>query len=286
MLRDGKTIGTAPTKEMSPEEICRMIAGTDISNLYPKIDTNVGETMLEVNNFSGEGFNDISISVKRGEIVGLAGLVGAGRSELCRGIFGLDPIDQGVVKVKGEEVNIKNVRIALKHKIALLSENREEEGIFPDLSVASNTIMLNVKNAIKNMILRMPLMKNVTNEMVKKLNIVTFDPMEQAISELSGGNQQKVLFGRLLASKPEILILDEPTRGVDIGNKTEIHRIMGEFAKAGGAILMVSSEIDEVFGISDRIYILHEGDMVAEYTRDEFEKEITLQHMMGLTKEA
>lgn len=284
VLRDGETIGTALTKDMTPEEICTMIAGTDMSNLYPKIETDVGDVMLEVKDFSGEGYNNVSINIKKGEIVGLVGLVGAGRSELCRGIFGLDSISKGQLSVKGKKVNVRNARIALKYKIALLSENREEEGIFPELSVANNTIILNIKNAIKNFVLKKTLMKQVTDEMVNKLNIVTFDPMEQAISELSGGNQQKVLFGRLLACRPEILILDEPTRGVDIGNKTEIHRIMGEFAKDGGAILMVSSEIDEIFGISDRIYILHEGDLVAEYNRSDFEKEITLKHMMGLTK--
>lgn len=286
VLRDGETIGSAPTKDMTPAEICNMIAGTDIKNLYPKIEADVQETTLETKNLSGIGFRDISLTIHKGEIVGLAGLVGAGRSEFCRAVFGLDPIHSGQIFIKGKEVKMKNVRVALKHKIALLSENREEEGIFPELNVAINTITLRIKNAVHKGFLRNLKMKEIADRMAAKLHIVSYDTMKQMISELSGGNQQKVLFGRLLALGPEILILDEPTRGVDIGNKTEIHRIMGEFVKNGGTVLMVSSELDEVFGISDRIYVLHEGDMVAELDRDDFVKDKTLKHMMGLTKEA
>ncbi len=286
VLRDGETIGTAPTKDMTPDEICNMIAGTDISNLYPKTESEIHDVVLETEGLTGQGFRDISVTVRSGEIVGLVGLVGAGRSEFCRAVFGLDPIEKGAIKIRNKVINMKNARVAVKHKMALLSENREEEGIFPDLSVAINTITLKIKNAVKGIFLRESLMKKVTDNMVDKLNIVSYDPMQQTVSELSGGNQQKVLFGRLLALEPEILILDEPTRGVDIGNKTEIHKIMGDFVKNGGTVLMVSSELDEVFGISDRVYILHEGDMVAEMSRDEYAKEKALRSMMGLTKEA
>jgi len=286
VLRDGETIGSAPTKDMTPAEICNMIAGTDIDNLYPKTESEIKETVLETNGLTGKGFQDISLNVRKGEIVGLAGLVGAGRSEFCRAVFGLDPIHGGQIHIKGREVEMKNARVALKHKMALLSENREEEGIFPELNVAINTITLRIKNAVHKGFLRHSRMKEISERMAAKLNIVSYDTMKQMVSELSGGNQQKVLFGRLLALGPEILILDEPTRGVDIGNKTEIHKIMGEFVKNGGTVLMVSSELDEVFGICDRIYVLHEGDMVAELNRDEFIKDRTLKYMMGLTKEA
>ena len=286
VLRDGETIGTAPTKDMTAAEICNMIAGTDICSLYPKTETEIHEVVLETEKLTGVGYRDISVQVRRGEIVGLVGLVGAGRSEFCRGVFGLEPAGSGTIRIDGKEVHMRSVQAALKYRMALLSENREEEGIFPELSVAVNTITLRIRNAVQRLVLRRKKMRQITDGMVKKLNIVSYDTMRQMISELSGGNQQKVLFGRLLALDPRILILDEPTRGVDIGNKTEIHRIMGEFVRNGGAVLMVSSELDEVLGISDRVYVLHEGDMVAELSRDEFAKEKTLRHMMGLTKEA
>lgn len=286
VLRDGETIGTAVTKDMSPAQICKMIAGTDLANLYPKAEAQIKDIALEARHFSGAGFNDVSVNVKWGEIVGLVGLVGAGRSELCRAMFGLDSHTQGELFIDGQRVELKNAGMAIRHKMALLSENREEEGIFPDLSVGHNTVMLRIKNALQGILLRRPLIRRISLDMVSKLNIATYDPMKQSISELSGGNQQKVLFARLLSLDPRILILDEPTRGVDIGNKTEIHKIMGDFVREGGAVLMVSSELDEVLGICDRIYILHEGDMMEEVVRDNFEKESTLRSMMGLQKGA
>lgn len=284
VLRDGEMVGTSKTEELSPEQICRLIAGTDMSDLYPKINSEIGDMALEIRSLSGDGFRDISLSVKWGEIVGLAGLVGAGRSELCRAVFGVDAHNDGGVYIGGEKVNISSASVAVSKGMALLSEDRSEEGIFPELSVSMNVLMLKVKNAIRGFIVRNSLMESLARKMGEKLNIVTYDPMKQKIIELSGGNQQKVLFGRLLATEPEILILDEPTRGVDINNKTEIHRFMGEFAAGGGAVLMVSSELDEVIGICDRVYVLHEGELVEEFSRNNFEKEGILQCMMGLNK--
>jgi len=286
VLRDGEVIGTAPTKDMTPDQICTMIAGTDICNLYPKIESEIKNVALKVNNFSGTGFNKISIDVKWGEIVGLVGLVGAGRSEVCRAVFGLDKIEEGEISLKGKAVSIKRAGDAVKKKIVLLSENREEEGIFPELNVSLNIVMLKIKNILKRLIISKKKTRAVADRMVDKLNVITYNPDQQIISELSGGNQQKVLFARLLALDPEILILDEPTRGVDVQNKTEIHKIMGNFVKDGGAILMVSSELDEVLGICDRVYVLHEGDMVGEFERNEFKKERILRYMMGLERTA
>ena len=284
VLRDGEMMGTSKTGDMDSGQICKLIAGTDMSNLYPKIDAEIGSAALEVRNLTGDGFRNVDIEVKHGEIVGLAGLVGAGRSELCRAIFGLDRKKSGEILLNGEPVMIESADRAVKKGIVLLSENRSEEGIFPELSVSMNILMLKVKTVIRNLIVRTSLMENLAREMGEKLNIVTYDPMKQKIGELSGGNQQKVLFGRLLATEPDILILDEPTRGVDINNKTEIHKFMGEFAAAGGAVLMVSSELDEVIGICDRIYVLHEGDQSEQFVRGSYKKERILQCMMGLAK--
>lgn len=284
VLRDGEMVGTSNTEDLNPEQICKLIAGTDMSNLYPKIVSEIGETALEVKSISGYGFTNISLSVKWGEIVGLAGLIGAGRSELCRAIFGVDALENGEIILRGERVTISSASQAVSRGLALLGEDRSEEGIFPELSVSMNVLMLKVKNAVRNFVVRNSLMDNLARKMGDKLNIVTYDPMKQKISELSGGNQQKVLFGRLLATEPDILILDEPTRGVDINNKTEIHRFMGEFAAGGGAVLMVSSELDEVIGVCDRVYVLHEGELIDEFSRNNFEKEGILQCMMGLNK--
>ncbi len=185
VLRDGVVVGCAPTKDMSPSQICTMIAGTDISNLYPKSEADIGEIALKAENFTGKGFNNISLNVRWGEIVGLVGLVGAGRSEVCRAIFGLDKCYNSILYIKGEKVHIKNTGIAVKKRIALLSEDREAEGIFPELSVALNVIMLKIKNILKNNIINKKLLCSVANEKVEELNIVTFNSEKQIVSELS-----------------------------------------------------------------------------------------------------
>lgn len=284
VLRDGEMVGTSKTEELNSEQICTMIAGTDIASLYPKENASIGSNALEVKNFSGPGYRNIDITVRWGEIVGLAGLVGAGRSELCRGIFGIDRHHAGELFINGERVEIKSAKKAVDKDIALLGEDRGELGLFPELNVGLNTIILKIKNAVRAVFVSNAKIAQIANDMANKLRITTYDPMKQKIIELSGGNQQKVLFARLLATNPKILILDEPTKGVDIQNKTEIHKIMGEFVKNGGAVLMVSSELEEVIGISDRVYVLHESDIVGEFSRSDFKKEKILKSMMGLTK--
>jgi ribose transport system ATP-binding protein len=284
ILRDGEIIGSAITSNLNSQQICKMIAGNDFNNLYPKIPTEITTNALQVENFNGKGFRDINLQVRWGEIIGLAGLVGAGRSELCRGIFGVDPIENGKLIMDGKQISIRCPSDAVKHGIALLGEDRASEGIFPEMSVSLNIIILKIKNALKNLVLQDTLISKISKEMGTKLNIVSFNPEKQKISQLSGGNQQKVLFARLLATDPRILILDEPARGVDVHNKTEIHKIIGQFVKQNGAAIIVSSELDEVIGLCDRIYVLHEGDLVAEYGREEFNKEKILKSMMGLEK--
>jgi ribose transport system ATP-binding protein len=218
-----------------------------------------------------------------GEILGVAGLMGSGRSELMRAIFGMNKGDRGEVFLEGEKVKLRQPQEAIQKGLVMLSENRGEESIFPDLSVSNNLIILKLKTFVKRLFLDLRKINEKVDFLVKNLNIISYKPQAQTASELSGGNQQKVVLGRLLGSDPKILILDEPTRGVDVGNKTEIHKIMGEFVKNGGAIIMVSSEIDELIGISDTIVVLYQGHHVSTIERSEFQRENILRCMMNVT---
>lgn len=284
VLRDGEVITTDKTSNFSSDQICKLIAGKEINELFPKTNTNIGDIALEIKNLSGKGFNNISFTVRWGEILGIAGLMGAGRSELIRAIFGINEVYSGQIYLKGQQIKIKCPAEAIRRGIVLLSENRSEEGIFPDLSVAKNLVIIKLKEVFTNYLLNLAKLNKKTNYLVEKLGIVTHNPYTQVVSQLSGGNQQKVLFGRLLGSSPRILLLDEPTRGVDVVSKTEIHKIMGEFVKEGGAIVMVSSEINELIGICDRVVVLHEGEYMGTFAREQFEKEALLRCMMGVLK--
>jgi ribose transport system ATP-binding protein len=289
VLRDGEMVASGEKKDMSAHQIVSLIAGKemdDIGGLFPKTEAEIGEVALEVENLSGKGFRNISFQLHWGEILGVAGLVGAGRSELIRTIYGLQAKEEGEVQLRGTKLDIDNPWEAIDEQIVLLSESRGIEGTFPDLSVGINLIMLKVKSVVQRIFLNKRKIRSKSESLVERLNIVTHNPHVQLISELSGGNQQKVVVGRLLGSDPRILLLDEPTRGVDVGNKTEIHRIIGRFVKEGGAVLMVSSELDELIGVSDRILVLHEGSAVGWFNRDEFDKEELLLCMMQVQRSA
>lgn len=282
VLRDGVRISTMKTGDMDAGQICNLIAGRDMSELFPKTESKIGDVALEVKNFSGEKFRNINFKLHWGEILGVAGLMGAGRSELMRAIFGMDKVDRGEVFLKEKKIKLRSPASAIQEGIVMLGENRSEEGIFPDLSVSSNLIILKLNAFVKGLFLDIKRINEKVKVLVENLNIISYKPQTQTISELSGGNQQKVVMGRLLGSNPNILILDEPTRGVDIGNKTEIHKIMGQFVKDGGAVIMVSSEIDELIGISDRILVLHEGNLAGIIERNEFERETIVRCMMNV----
>jgi ABC-type sugar transport system ATPase subunit len=284
VLRDGEMMATAEKKDLTPIQMINLIAGKEVKDLFPKTEAKLGEMALEVGGLSGEGFNCIDFSVRWGEILGVAGLVGAGRSELVRSLYGMNKRYTGKIKINGRELNVRNPEQAITHHIGFLSESRSVEGTFPDMTVALNLVILKIRDVIKRIFLNKKRIKDKSSLLISHLNIVSHDPDLQKVSELSGGNQQKVLFGRLLGSQPKILLLDEPTRGVDIANKTEIHKIMGQFVKDGGAIIMVSSELDELIGVSDRILVLHEGDHVGTFDRTDFNKEKILLCMMDVKK--
>jgi ABC-type sugar transport system ATPase subunit len=282
VLRDGEVMASTETKNLNAEQICRLIAGKDMSELFPKTETRIGEVALDVKNLSGEGFRDISFKVHWGEILGVAGLVGAGRSELVRALYGMNDVSHGEVHLDGEKVRIIRPEQAIDKKVGLLTEDRAGEGTFPELSVAKNLIVLKMKEVIQKIFLSEAKINKKSGDLVKKLSIVTYNPNVQLVSELSGGNQQKTVLGRLIGAQPKLLLLDEPTRGVDVNSKTEIHRIMGQFVKEGGAIIMVSSELDELVGVSDRILVLHEGQFMGVFERKDFDKEKILRRMMNV----
>ena len=282
VLRDGEKMATAETRSLDVDQICRLIACRDMSELFPKTEATIGDVALEVRNLSGEGFRGISFQVHWGEILGIAGLVGAGRSELVRAIYGVNEKFSGEIYLEGQKVTIDSPSEAIGRKIGLLTEDRGGEGTFPELSVAKNLIVLKMEEVVKGLFLNDDEIKEKAGSLVKKLGIVTYDPHVQVVSELSGGNQQKTVLGRLIGSRPRILLLDEPTRGVDVASKTEIHRFMGQFLREGGAIVMVSSELDELLGVCDRILVLHEGNFGGFFERNTFEKESILRCMMNV----
>jgi ABC-type sugar transport system ATPase subunit len=282
VLRDGEVMATAETKNLDAGQICKLIAGKDMSELFPKTESEIGEVALEVKNLTGDGFREISFQVRWGEILGIAGLVGAGRSELVRALYGVNETQSGEVRLAGEKIRVRSPEEAIEKKLGLLTEDRSLEGTFPELSVAKNLVVLKIKEVIQGFFLQEEKIRQKAGSLVEKLNIVTYDPAAQIVSELSGGNQQKTVLGRLIGSNPKILLLDEPTRGVDINSKTEIHRIMGQFVLDGGAIVMVSSELDELVGVCDRILVLHEGNFGGLYERKDFNKETILRCMMNV----
>jgi ABC-type sugar transport system ATPase subunit len=282
VLRDGEVMASAETKNLDAAQICRLIAGKDMSELFPKTGAAIGEVALEVKGLSGEGFRDISFRVHWGEILGVAGLVGAGRSELVRALYGANDVYTGEVRLSGEMIRVTRPEQAIDKKMGLLTEDRAGEGTFPDLSVSKNLVVLKLKEVIQNLFLNQDKINRKTSTLVRQLGIVTYNPHAQVVSELSGGNQQKTVLGRLIGASPKLLLLDEPTRGVDVNSKTEIHRIMGQFVAARGAIVMVSSELDELVGVCDRILVLHEGAFMGLFERKDFDKERILRCMMNV----
>ncbi len=277
VYRDGEFIGTSVTKDLPLNELIRMMVGRSVDEMYPKIPCEIGEVNLEIKNLSyGKIFNDISFQVRRGEIFGIAGLIGAGRTEVIETIFGIRGKTGGQIIIDGKEVNIKNPRDAKANKMALLTEDRRLTGIFPMLTVFQNVIMANViKYVTRIKLLNHKRAIGDVNNFVDAIKIKT-PSISQKVENLSGGNQQKVLVARWLLTEPEILFLDEPTRGIDVGAKAEIYRLITNLANQGKSIVMVSSELPEVIGMSDRIMVMHEGKVTAiiDNTKDLTQEEI------------
>jgi ribose transport system ATP-binding protein len=273
VMRDGHYIGTEYIANTTMDNLVKMMVGREIKDRFPKIKVNLGEEKLTVNGLTQKGkLHDISLSVRAGEIVGIAGLMGAGRTELAKALFGVTPIDRGTISINGKPVSIRKPIDAIQAGIGLITEDRKDEGLLLPLSVNDNLALPNLKILSSFGFMNRSKEQELSDSMIKKLLIKTPNS-DQKVGSLSGGNQQKVVIGKWLATSPQVLILDEPTRGVDIGAKKEIYDLMNELVSQGVAILMISSELPEVLGMSDRILVMHEGKISGEFTQEEASQE-------------
>lgn len=276
IMRDGKYIGTFDAKELTTDKIITHMVGRELANLYPPKENVPGETVFEVDNFTSinpRSFKNVSFTLRKGEILGVAGLVGAQRTELMEGIFGIRSRETGEITHQGKVLRIARPRDAIQRSIAMLTEDRRATGIFGVLSIADNVSVASLDRYVEGgFYLNEKKIENLVRENIAKLSIKT--PSTQTpIKSLSGGNQQKVLISRWLANDPDILILDEPTRGIDVGAKYEIYCIIAELAKAGKSIIMISSELGELIGMSDRIMVMCDGRKTGELLGEEATQE-------------
>lgn len=264
VFRDGKVIDSRDVKDYDLNLVISQMVGREISDSYPKKDVKLGNIALEISNFNKKGnFKNINFNVKSGEIVGFAGLMGAGRTEVMRAVFGLDSHDSGDIKVDGKIVRIKSPQESVKNKIAMLSEDRRRFGIIPVRSVKENASLSNLKKFIFNGILHKQIENEIIGKYFKKMNVKT-PSMETTIDVLSGGNQQKVILAKWMVTEPKVLILDEPTRGIDVGAKYEIYELITQLAQEGKALILISSELPELIGMCDRIYVMAKGEIKGE----------------------
>ena len=270
VFRDGTYVGARSMENVTRPELISMMVGREVSNVFPKITVPIGETVFKVEGLCGKGFSDISFEVHAGEILGFSGLVGSGRSETMRAIFGLDRLESGKIYLEGKEIRIRSPREAINQGIAMVNEDRKDYGLCLFRSIRENISLPNLPSRQKGLLLNQRREKQECNEYSKLLTVKTPSIENNAFS-LSGGNQQKVVIAKWIMANPKVLILDEPTRGVDVGAKSEIHALMGKFAQEGMAIIMISSELPEVMGMSDRILIYHEGKLNGEVTREEID---------------
>lgn len=284
IMRDGTYVGTYNAKNITHEELVKLMVGREITDMFPKEEAEITDVKLEVSGMTVKGvLDDVNFKVRKGEILGFAGLVGAGRTEVMETLFGVRNMSSGTIKIDGKEVNIKSPQDAMKHKIAFLTEDRRTSGCFLPLSVRDNIMVCNYKevsSGLKKISITQE--KNLCTEQIQKYAVKT-PGQNQIIGNLSGGNQQKVLIARWLLTQPEIIILDEPTRGIDVGSKSEIHRMISRLAKQGVAVIMISSELPEVLGMSDRIMVMYEGKITGEVSRTEASQEVIMRYASGIT---
>ena len=281
VLRDGSVVSTDRAEDLDLDTVIARMVGRKISNIYPREDVAIGEKAIEVEHFCQKGiFEDISFYARRGEIVAFAGLVGAGRTETMRAVFGLDPHESGVVKINGKEVSIKSTSDSIANGLIMLSESRRDDGIVPVRSVRENASLANLGRYIYGGYTHKRKERQEVGEMFGKMNVKT-PSMDTEISKLSGGNQQKVLLARWMLCDPEIMILDEPTRGIDVGAKFEIYKLITGMVKENKAVIMVSSELPELLGMCSRIYIMCQGRISGCITREEFSQETIMMYATG-----
>ena len=281
VFRDGKHVGSYPAKELDRDKLIKLMVGRELTDLFPKEEAEIGEVVLSVQGLNrGAVVKDVSFELRRGEILGLAGLMGAGRTEVLETIFGIEKADSGEVVLNGKTLRIKQPSDAIRAGMALLTEDRKLNGIMGVLSVRDNITAAALPRYSPHGVLHIGEMRKDSEDQREKLRIKT-PSLNQLIKNLSGGNQQKALISRWLLTVPDVLMIDEPTRGIDVGAKSEIHRLMSMLAQQGKAIIMVSSELPEVLGMSDRILVMHEGRISGELSREEANQESVMHLATG-----
>lgn len=282
VLRDGQYVNTKLWKETSINEMIASMVGREMTEQFPERHAEIGEVVLEAKNIvRGKVLKNCSMYVRKGEVLGMAGLMGAGRTELARAIYGADKIDSGEVFINGKKVNIHNPKDATKLGIAYLSEDRKRDGLMLDQDVSFNTYIANLDKYSTGGVVNDREIRKTVGEFVEALSIKT-PSLQQLTQFLSGGNQQKVLVARWLCKKSDIIFFDEPTRGIDVGSKYEIYCLINELAENGAAVVMITSEMAEILGMSDRIMVMYEGTVVGELSAEEANQEIVL-HMASNT---
>jgi len=281
IMRDGLKVFDAMTADMTIDSIVSKMVGRDLDTFYPKADVAPGEVRLSVRNLTRDGvFKNVSFEVRAGEIVALAGLVGAGRSEVARAIFGIDHVDAGEVHIAGKPLQLGRPQAAVRAGLALVPEDRRAQGLALELSIARNASLTVLGRLVKHGLISSRSENTLAADWGKRLRLKASD-LDAPVGTLSGGNQQKVVLGKWLATGPKVLIIDEPTRGIDVGAKAEVYRTLAELVREGMAVLMISSELPEVLGMADRILVMHEGRISADIARADANEERVMSAALG-----
>ena len=281
VIRDGTWVDTKPASELRIDQVIHMMVGRELSEDYPKVEMPIGDEYISVKNLSGRAFRDVSFNVRKGEIVGIAGLMGAGRTEVARAIFGLDPINDGNIYIEGEKTKIEKVQDSINHGIAMLSEDRRRYGIVPVRSVKENCTLASLEQVIYGGRAHTEKERGLVSDIFNRMNVKT-PTLETPIMSLSGGNQQKVLLSRWMLKNPNLFIMDEPTRGIDVGAKYEIYNLITELVETGKSVVMISSEMPELIGMCDRIYVMCQGTINGVIERSQFSQELIMEYATGM----
>lgn len=285
IFRDGQYVGTRMTKEITRSELIRMMVGRDLGDEYPiRDDKPSDEVVLSVKNLCGQGDYNVSFELHKGEILGVAGLVGSGRTEMAKMLYGYLKKDSGTIEINGKQMEINSPKKAIDAGIGLIPEDRKREGVFLDFPIDWNISIMSIKRLCNGIFLNKTKNDNLSNGYIDKLAIATPSP-KQFVRNLSGGNQQKVAVAKTMGTEANILIFDEPTRGIDVGAKQEIYNLMYAFAKQGKSIIMISSDMEEVIGISDRMMVFYEGEISGFLEKDEFDQNRIMALASGIKEE-
>ena len=281
VIRDGCFVDSVEVKDVTPDQVVRMMVGRNIENLYPEKAAQTGEVVLEVNGLTSRGvFEDVSFALKKGEVLGFYGLVGAGRTEVMRAMCGIDQKDDGEIIFKGQAVKNQNYKEAISHGFAYLTEDRKSQGLFLDMTIEENIAAAKVDNIRSGLTIDKAKQGKLCDRYVGDLEI-KIASNQQKVKSLSGGNQQKVMIGKWLATNPQLLIMDEPTRGIDVGAKSEIQKMLRKLANEGIGVIIISSELPEIIGVADRVVVMHEGKISGELSGSDLSEENIIVYASG-----